>query len=412
MEDNVFNACYQRWQADKTPFWNDLASKFGYKNGEVLRSKFRRELKKRGIKSKTMQNNSYNESVEIKTNGETVSDKLISICEQDLKNPEKLLLAHGFDPELWVIVSARNNLWHAQRPQDAGRLILYQSRIVVRPKTINDISFSDVIKILSDGKKFQSIIDSISLQSQTTNDSGYVLEIDICDVHFGSDANHSPELLLEKAISDIIFRANKIKISKIYLSIIGDIFHFDTANYTTTSGTPVGTNGLTPYQIFDAAIASFSKILINLANIAPVEIIFIPGNHDQNTSYYLIKTLEGMFSDKLVFDTSHKSRKYRAIGVVLVGWMHGDIDKSRANQWLQVEARELWGKTKFSEIHAGHYHSQSVKEDGGTILRYLPSLSRTDKWHYDKGYVGAINAVTSFLYDLDKGITDIWYSIV
>ena len=355
-------------------------------------------------------NTDYQESTELGNSGQMVSDRLIEICEMDLKDPVKVLEAHKFDPKLWEIMSCRNNLWHSQRPDDLGQMVMYQSRLVVRPKTINDIDYSDIMKMMEEKKSIAPLV----VKNPKYKKSDEVLEIDVCDLHFGSDANPHPEERFEKVISDVIGRIGDRKFDKIYLPLLADIFHYDNMQKATTSGTLVSTDGLSPYDIFDLGIDSFSRVIGKLSEIAPIEVLYVAGNHDRLSGYHLVKTLEAFFKDhkNITFDSAHTSRKFRTIGTSLVGWMHGDEPKARALSWLQVEAREEWGKTKYSEIHSGNFHSQSGKEDGGTVLRYLPALTNIDQWHYDKAYVGAVHSMTSFVWHKELGLREIWYSNV
>ena len=84
MKDDVFNDCLQHWlRSDGTvPFWSDLAQKWGYQSGEVLRGAFKRERTKRHV-TKSNSDTSFKESVESRNDGTTVSDRLIEICEMD-----------------------------------------------------------------------------------------------------------------------------------------------------------------------------------------------------------------------------------------------------------------------------------------------------------------------------------------
>jgi hypothetical protein len=51
LDNNTFDDCLTHWQEStgNQPFWNDLANKYNYESGEILRSVFKRERKKRGI---------------------------------------------------------------------------------------------------------------------------------------------------------------------------------------------------------------------------------------------------------------------------------------------------------------------------------------------------------------------------
>ena len=54
----------------------------------------------------------YKEQIDVNKDGSFTSDRLIEINEENLKNPEFLLNAHGYDPLEWELVSARNSIWN------------------------------------------------------------------------------------------------------------------------------------------------------------------------------------------------------------------------------------------------------------------------------------------------------------
>jgi hypothetical protein len=74
-------------------------------------------------------------TVEINKDGWHTSSKLIRMKDEDTKNPEFLLKAHGYDPGAWELISARSNIWNAYSKQD-GIMELYASKIVVKPKSV------------------------------------------------------------------------------------------------------------------------------------------------------------------------------------------------------------------------------------------------------------------------------------
>jgi len=84
---------------------------------------------------------SYKSEQSINKDGTYTSDKLISIKEDELKNPISLLKAHGFDIKEWELVSARNNIWNVYSKQDSIQE-LYSSKIIVKPRT--DISLEEI----------------------------------------------------------------------------------------------------------------------------------------------------------------------------------------------------------------------------------------------------------------------------
>lgn len=75
----------------------------------------------------------YKEQTDVNKDGSFTSDRLIEINEENLKNPEFLLNAHGYDPLEWELVSARNSIWN--QGGKSGVKNLYASKINVKPRT-------------------------------------------------------------------------------------------------------------------------------------------------------------------------------------------------------------------------------------------------------------------------------------
>lgn len=447
METQTYEACLAKFAGLQEVSWNELAEKNGYgKNGEKLRSAFKRIRKSKGEiqvaldanrlnreienkpvdyipsvvpsvstnveNSETDAVKNYRETTEINENGTVTSDRLIEICEQDSKSPESMLVAHKFDPLLWKLVSCKNNLWHMQA-KNANRLLLYQSKITAKPKVQKELSFEDIDKYFKELKPIK--IDSTIPSNYKKN--GFILEIDIADLHVGNlpfpDSEIGIKERMESLILDILIRVEGLKLEKIILVNLGDLLHYDTYGGTTTGGTKL-TTSLDFYTMFDTATTIMIDAIDRLSQIAPVELIGLFGNHDKTASYSVLKSIQYYFksSKNVTVDCSHNSRKYRKFGNCLVGFVHGDLPKANIPALIQTEARKEYGETKFAEVHLGHIHSQQTIEKDGVIIRYLPSLAYGDDWHYQEGYVGVLKTSVSFLWDKEKGLQEMWFTSV
>lgn len=356
----------------------------------------------------------YKSTVEIRSDGSQVSDRLIEICEEDRKNPRRLLELHNYDPNEWVISHSVDNLWHMSKGWrlGGGTQLHYQSKITVKPNT--DVTLETVRLFFDnlDAPKAKPV------KPKQYKPDAEILEITLADMHKGSRSPYvdgkDVEDKFEFTINDIIERCGKRKFSKIYMVLGGDNSHFDTKKRTTTAGTQVETNGQTASEIFSDLLSMYYWGIDKLRQIAPVEVVCLPGNHDWIVSLLIAMTIQTYYKDcdNVIVDTDQRPRKWRMMGCSLVGWMHGDMPKTNASGWLMTEAREEWGDTKFAEVHSFHYHSQSLTEKNGMILRYLPSMKDTDEWEYEKGYVGAVQATVSFVWGKKEGLKEIWYSNV
>lgn len=352
----------------------------------------------------------YKSESSINKDGTFTSDKLIAIKEDDLKNPNSLLKAHGFEIKDWELVSARNNIWNVYSKQD-GIKELYSSKIVVKPRT--DISLDEIEEF------YKNLV--VTYSSPTVNKyspkEGLLFELPIMDLHLGKFSSsdivkdeYNTQIARDcfnRVIDECIGRLKNVNIEKIIFPVGQDYFHFDTVGTTTTGGTPQDSDRKHQTLFKDGVMLLIDGIskLSNELKI-PVEIFCVPGNHDFLTSYHAVMSLWCYFNnnENVTVDLSTSPRKYIEFGKCLIGYSHGEKEKKRIEKLMQVEASEAWGRTKFREFHLGHLHSEHVSEDGGIIIRNLSSVTGTDTWHHNCGYVGAIRKCTCFLWDKDCGL--------
>jgi len=352
----------------------------------------------------------YKTETSVNKDGSITSDKLISIKEDDLKNRDSLLKAHGFDINEWELISARNNIWNVYSKQD-GIQELYSSKIVVKPRT--DISLKEIEEF------YNGLI--MKYSSPTVNrykeKQGLLFELPIMDLHLGkfstSDIvadSYNTQIARDcfnKVIDTCIGRLKNVSIEKIIFPVGQDFFHYDTVGTTTTGGTPQDSD-VKHQTLFKDGVTLLIDGIYKLSNElkAPVEVFCVPGNHDFMSSYHAVMSLWCYFHDNenVTVDLSTSPRKYIEFGKCLIGYSHGEKEKKRIEKLMQVEAAESWGRTRFREFHLGHLHSEQVSEDGGVIIRNLSSVTGTDAWHHNSGYVGAIRKCTCFLWDKELGV--------
>jgi len=378
---------------------------------------------------------SKNKDITFNKDGSMSSSMLLKMTEEEAKNPEFVLKAHGFDVETWELASCRNTVRQVvskvvnQIDQD-GKLVnqytdkgkpvyttdvrtLYASYITVKPR--KNINF-EIVKSL-----YKELLNNDVrpiIKKKPINHSGLMLEIPIEDVHFGKlslseDVAEPYNYNLAKqrfdyVIDDIIDRVQGINIEKIVFPIGSDFFNIDNNSSQTTAGTSQHCD-LSPQLIFKYGIQCLIENIIKLSQIAPVEVFCINGNHDFLSSYHAICALDCYFhnNENIIVNTSTHPRKYVEFGKVLLGFTHGDKEKKRIDGLMQIEAREAWGRTLYHEVHMGHLHSEQTREANGIIFRNLSSFTGTDLWHSVNGYVGAVKRCQSFLWDKDKGLKNI-----
>lgn len=360
----------------------------------------------------------YRSESSINRDGTFTSDKLIAITEDDLKNSNSLLKAHGFDTRDWELVSARNNIWNVYSKQD-GVKELYSSKIVVKPRS--NISLSEISDF------YKELICSYTppiVKKYPGTQDGSLVELPIFDLHLGKfsssedvGSGYNSKVARDSfnyVVDRVVERLRGQIIEKIIFPIGNDFFNYDSVAGTTTAGTMQDSDRKHQRLFKDGVlllIDGISKLSAEL--MAPIEVFCVPGNHDFMSSYHATMSLWCYFNnnDNVTVDLGTSPRKYVEFGNCLIGFSHGDKESKRIHSVMQVEAREAWGRTKYHEIHLGHLHSEQqlpVKEEGGVIIRHIPSITGTDTWHHESGYVGAIRKCPCFIWDKEYGLDTIF----
>jgi len=176
---------------------------------------------------------------------------------------------------------------------------------------------------------------------------------------------------------------------KIYLSVGGDWFHVDGDHAATTKGTPMEPDG-SPAEILITGCELAIRQIELLRQIAPVELVFMGGNHDRNNSLTLLLYLSAWYRNTkdVMIQVTPKLRSYRRYRNTLMGFTHGDkVKPNHLGHVMATEAASEWGATKSRIWFTGHLHHEVVREVGGIVQYQLPSLAGSDRWHARQGYV-------------------------
>ena len=247
-----------------------------------------------------------------------------------------------------------------------------------------------------------------------------LLVVDIPDLHYDKlawgketggdwDIKISGKMFLDM-VDDLISKSSMYEIEKVLFPIGNDFFNSEGATQMTTGGTPQSVDSRWKKSFMEG-----KKVVIDaidrLRNVAPVDVIIVPGNHDKAKTYFLGDTLESWYHNckDVNIDNTPPLRKYYDYGCTLLAFTHGKDEKiDRLPMILCTEAKEQFAKTKFQEWHLGDkHHRKDIKytpahEIDGMIIRTLSSLSPADLWHYEKGYL-AKRAAQGFIYDKVNG---------
>ena len=212
-------------------------------------------------------------------------------------------------------------------------------------------------------------------------------------------------------------------VEKILLVVGNDTLHVDSLQDgkvgATTAGTPQDFDSRLP-KIFSEARRAIVDAVDMALEIAPVDVVVVPGNHDEHSMYKLGEVLSAWYRncDRVTVDNRPTLRKYYTYGGNLIGLTHGkEFRRKRDNLaliMLDEAPRQGLDLREYvcREWHTGHYHAtaervymspaEDLTEIRGIRCRSLPGLTGHDAWHVSEGY-HHLRASTALVYRRSGG---------
>jgi hypothetical protein len=270
-----------------------------------------------------------------------------------------------------------------------------------------------------------------------------LLIIDPADLHVqklcvksetGYEYNHHIAVhRLVEGTKALLENAKPHGIGRILFIAGNDAFHTDTAKKTTTSGTLQDTSG-SVFEAYPVAVAGFNKSIELCLDVAPVDMLFCPSNHDWLLGWTMAREIAAHFRNEPNFrateyNMSERHRKYYRYGGGLFGFSHADGAKERdLGHLMVVEARQHISECRHRYWYLHHFHHKIRKADGvlpmnrekdhigftainvhniaqpgdNVEIEYVRSPSPPDGWHDRNGYVN-LQAVECFIHKPDGG---------
>jgi len=216
------------------------------------------------------------------------------------------------------------------------------------------------------------------------------------DIHFGKEGNETIDADFESTILDLLSRGiASHNIEELFFVIGGDLINMDTFHGTTTSGTVLD-NCTTATEAYMQAFDAMHWAIHTMVNhVGHLTVVYIPGNHDRLSSFHLVHALsKSIDCDNITWDVDYAERKVHVWHDNFNAFEHGDAVSKNTPIVYATEFPNDWGKTKNRTLFTGHFHQNkkveyiTTNENTGFIHKTLPSLSKTDYYHYHKKYVG------------------------
>lgn len=211
-----------------------------------------------------------------------------------------------------------------------------------------------------------------------------MLEIPLFDMHFGiADMEYYKDTL-----SEILAIIGSKKWDKIIIPVGQDLFHNDSiVNGITSKGTLIEKVGL-KQAVYDAKTFYYNVIDTAIQSANEVKVIYSPGNHDKTVGWLFVQILLERYGKEVV-DDSMADRKAIWWKGCFIGITHGD-KRTDTPQGLRgkftIEFPALFAAAKVREIHTGHLHNESSKDEYGVQVRRMSTGNKDDEWTITEGY--------------------------
>lgn len=363
------------------------------------------------------------ESAEIGTYIGALEEKIISL-EEDLKNGtgtltlkskdeiktlDELIQKCNIDIEKWEITKYIQNYWgNVENPYWQVKAWMSLKR--------DSVTFQEsFIKFLENYKPVYSSTEKYKNEGVKSN---ACLIINKQDAHLnkfdesGDNDIYSRFLNIEYQTRIILQQANlSNRIENVTYIIGSDEFNSEFTN-ATTKGTPQK-NIMSYHESFEQ-ICQHEIVMIELMlkNSKSVNVVYVPGNHDEFVGWHMINWLSTYFRNEsnIKFDTTPEYRKYVSYGTTLMMFNHGDaIKPSKLAGMFPIECKEEWSNHDNFYIFTGDKHHELSHDFNGIKFYQIPAFSSSkSNWDEKQGHTCSKGELTAFMIDYIHGMTNIF----
>jgi len=336
--------------------------------------------------------------VEFKENLEEGTAEIKGIAFAEPKSAEEIIRILKIDTDKWKLSS----YWNKQHKD------YWLVSAMVTQKQLEAKDF--LAETIKSFKPVYKPIAEVFINNKFDNPTVGILSIQ--DLHFGKEGNLDIVKDFKECITNLVMKSYMShNLEKIVYVIGGDLLNMDTFSGLTTKGTPVDSDLRAQDAYNEAFDAMFWSVNFIKQFCKELEVVYLPGNHDRLSSYHLVHALSKCFTQEIsiTFNATYAERKVITWGENFFAFEHGDVTKKNTPLVYATEFPLQWGMTSFRTCYTGHFHSKKVvefvtdNEVHGFSIKHLPSLSKTDYWHYHNKFTGAKRQAVMEIHDLTKG---------
>lgn len=309
--------------------------------------------------------------VTTEANGTQTATILMRLKHEPDKSPRTMLALTGYDPDKFDLISSQYKVYEQHSTED-GTVPQYSITVKVRPK--DDISVSELTGIINRDVKQKRL-------ERTRDALKRMLVVPLYDLHFGINSYDNMIPYLDK-IRTII---QTHPFEKIVIETGGDLLHSDFLKITkTVSGTQLDhVDMINAWEDATKFIKSIIEPAIEHSDVT--ELRAIGGNHDFDMQWAFVEMIKARYPQLNVINPG-SYRQVFTYGKVSIMMAHGDTAKAKLSQLFANEYPAEWASSVWRETHWGHFHTETVKDDGGTIQRQFGTPKPADGYEVKNGY--------------------------
>jgi hypothetical protein len=335
--------------------------------------------------------------------------KVILNSKEEIKTLDELIEKCKIDTSKWEVVKYVQNYWgNVKNPYWQVKAWLGKKK----EEHLYQDAFVDFLKT------YQSDYKAVIPPDNSDHKSDACLVINKQDAHYNKfdvGGDNSLEKRFDRILRKTLIVLDQAlasnNIEKVFYVVGSDEMNSEFTN-TTTKGTPQ-TNINTYHEAFSKVCNHETTIIDMLLEKAEdVDVLYVPGNHDEYVGWHIITWLQAYYKDepRVTFDVSPSYRKYIGYGSTAMMFNHGDVMKGQNLALIfPMEIKESWSFFENYYIFTGDKHHEVTQSLNGIKFFQIPAFSTAkSSWDERKGYTCVKGEMTAFLIDKIDGMTNIF----
>lgn len=324
-------------------------------------------------------------------------------------SPKEIMDKHNIDSNKWKL----DQFWSSGKPK--GTLISAR----FSPVDSSDLEF--ITKEFTEFLKDYQPAEVVENNAPNLKQEGCLIlnkqdaHLDKLDI-YGNNDIQTRFKTIEDATVKILNQASLYhKLDKCIYILGSDQFNSEWTHMT-TKGTPQQ-NCVSYHEGFELICNhEVSIITALLRKVDNLEVVFIPGNHDEYVGWHLVNWLATYFKNNpnTSFDKSPLNRKYIRYSNSALMFNHGDALKPRdLAHKFPIEFKNEWSNCDFYTIFTGDKHHEVSMDFHGIKFYQIPSLSNAkSKWDDKNGHTCSKAEMTAFLISKHNGMSNIYKEVL